>query len=81
MQVIATNSSHLVLLPLGPLLFGLYLHLIALATQPSPVSIPATSEVITNTNSDRAVRHHEYYIEGADLIIRVRVTTEHRVIY
>ncbi|KAI0251743.1 hypothetical protein BJV78DRAFT_1080343, partial [Lactifluus subvellereus] len=27
-----------------------------------------------NTNGDRAVRHHEYYIEGADLIIRVENT-------
>jgi len=32
------------------------------------------SEHITNHNSERALRHHEYYIEGADLIIRVENT-------
>lgn len=40
--------------------------------------MPTSSE---HANSERAMRHHEYYIEGADLIIRVRVfTIEHRAV-
>jgi hypothetical protein len=75
MQVTATDSSHLLVLPFSPLLLVLYLHLIALATLPSPKSMPAIFDFMTNTDSERASRHREYYIEGADLIIRVRVFT------
>jgi hypothetical protein len=35
--------------------------------------MPAISEFVAKTNSERPPRHHEYYLEGADLIIRVRV--------
>ena len=62
---INTDSSNLVLLPLGPLLFALYLHLISQATQ---LSMPGP----TSKSTDIAPQHGEYYINGADLTVRVR---------
>jgi hypothetical protein len=45
-------------------------------------SMPPTSKTITRTRSGRALRHREYYIEEADLIIRVRIfAIERRVVY
>jgi hypothetical protein len=80
MQMTATDSSYLVLVPLAPLLFALYLHLIAVATLPSPTSMAVTSSTVTNTNSVHRLHHHEFYIEGADLIVLVRkFTIGHRV--
>jgi hypothetical protein len=60
-----TDSFDLVLLPLAPLLFVLYLHLIS---QVSPSSMPGP----TSKSTDIALRHGEYYINSADLIVRVR---------
>jgi hypothetical protein len=43
--------------------------------------MPATPESNTNPKSPRNLRHREYYFEGADLIIRVRMfMIEHRVV-
>jgi hypothetical protein len=62
-----TDNSHLVLLPLAPLLFALYLHLISQASLPSPPSMPGATAKPNTTP-----QHAEYYIKGADLIVRVR---------
>ena len=61
-----TDGSDLVLLPLAPLLFALYLHLLS-QTLPSPHTMPAAK------STDTTPQHGEYYINGADLIVRVRV--------
>lgn len=68
LKCVNTDNSHLVILPLAPLLFALYLHLIALSTLPPPSPMPAKM----NSSTDTASRHSKYYITGADLVIRVR---------
>ena len=68
LKCVNTDISHLVILPLAPFLFALYLHLISQATLPSSSPMPAK----TNSSTDTAPRHNRYYITGADLVIRVR---------
>ena len=65
LKCVNTDGSDLVLLPLAPLLFALYLHLLS-QTLPSPHTMPIAK------NTDTTSQHSEYYINGADLIIRVR---------
>ncbi|KAI9511475.1 hypothetical protein F5148DRAFT_325776 [Russula earlei] len=66
-------SSHLVLLPFAPLLFALYLHLIAQATRLSPPAMPGVTGT-TKSTADTSLRHSKYYIDGADLVLRVANT-------
>jgi hypothetical protein len=66
--LVNTDSSYLVILPLAPLLLPLYLVLISQAASPSPSPMP----IKINSSTDTASHHGEYYITGADLIVRVR---------
>ena len=59
------------LLPLAPLLFTLYLHLISQATSPSPSSMPGPTAK-PNSSTNNPPHHSRYYITGADLIVCVR---------
>lgn len=76
----STDGSLLVLLPLAPLLFTLYLHLISQVTSPSSPSMPGPAAK-PNPSTNNPPRHGEYYITGADLIVRVRrFLIEYRVV-
>ena len=64
------DTLHLVLLPLAPPILTL-LHFSFQVTSPSLPSMPGPPAK-TNSSADAASRRGQYYIPGADLVIRVR---------